>query len=70
MTSHRHKQSVVEEPDQRPEPVVEEVAQRPQPAVEEADPPVVEEVAQRPSRDPGTTDAYLDAARECILDVG
>ncbi|HWJ11446.1 MAG TPA: TetR/AcrR family transcriptional regulator [Nocardioides sp.] len=42
--------------------MVEEVAQRPH--------PVVEEVAQRPSRDPGTTDAYLDAARECILDVG
>ncbi|QSR28603.1 TetR family transcriptional regulator [Nocardioides aromaticivorans] len=32
--------------------------------------PVVEEVAQRPSRDPGTQNAYLDAARECILDVG
>lgn len=32
--------------------------------------PVVEEVAPRPSRDASPQDTYLDAARECILDVG
>lgn len=30
----------------------------------------IEQVAQRPSRDAESRDAYLDAARECILDVG